>query len=86
MQMPNVGQVAAKPLMRIFRVPAQTFDLVGLYPQICLHSELLLDLRPETIYDWIWSSDGLKVCINKPRIPNLTIIGLPFEGQHPQAL
>ncbi|MDA9954144.1 hypothetical protein N9D61_07470, partial [Planktomarina sp.] len=53
MQTPNVGQVAAKPLMRIFRVPAQKFDLVGLYPQICLYSELLLDLRPETIYDWI---------------------------------
>lgn len=53
MQTPNVGQVAAKPLVRIFRVPAQKFDLVGLYPQICLYSELLLDLRPETIYDWI---------------------------------
>lgn len=82
MRKSNVGEVAAKPLVRIIQGPSANIPFCRTFtPQIWLHPKLLLDLRPETIYDGIWFSDGLKVCINKPKIPNLTIIGLPFEGR-----
>ena len=81
MRKSNVGEVAAKPLVRIIQGPSANIPSCRTLPQICLHSKLLLDLRPETIYGGVWFSDGLKVCINKPKIPNLTIIGLPFEGR-----